>query len=133
LGPVDSRAFYDDFPLSGWGWVSTLGPYNEHLVRDYGTMNLALCFLLVSAAIFLEGRLSRVALGTLLVFAVPHFVSHLTQTHHLSPFQNLAQLGGLRFQMGLPLAILALDGTLLGEATNPDHVDQSEGFPSVGS
>jgi hypothetical protein len=28
------RAFYDDFPLPGADWVSTLGPYNEHLVSD---------------------------------------------------------------------------------------------------
>ena len=54
------RSFYDDFPAPGWGWVSTLGPYNEHLVRDYGAMNLALGVLLVSAAIFLEKRLTQV-------------------------------------------------------------------------
>ena len=104
------RAFYDDFPLSGWGWVSALGPYDEHLVRDYGAMNLALSFLLVSAAIFLERRLSRVALITLLVFAVPHFAFHLTQTHHYSPFQDLVQMGGLGFQILLPLALLVLTG-----------------------
>src|SRR3712207_2072212 len=30
------HSFYDDFPLPGRNWVSTLGPYNEHLVRDVG-------------------------------------------------------------------------------------------------
>ena len=35
------RSFYDDFPLPGRAWVSTLGPYNEHLVRDVGALNLA--------------------------------------------------------------------------------------------
>ena len=28
------RSFYDDFPAAGRHWVSALGPYNEHLVRD---------------------------------------------------------------------------------------------------
>ncbi len=56
------RAFYDDFPLPGREWVSTLGPFNEHLVRDCGALNLALAVLLVSAAIFLELRLARIAL-----------------------------------------------------------------------
>ena len=116
------RAFYEDFPLSGWGWVSTLGPYNEHLVRDYGAMNLALSFLLVAAAVFLERRLSQVALVTLLVFAAPHFAFHLTQTHHFSPFQNLAQLGGLGFQILLSLALLALTGTR-GGSKRLDHVE----------
>jgi hypothetical protein len=56
------HSFYDDFPLPGRDWVSTLGPYNEHLVRDVGALNLALGVLLASAAILLERRLARVSL-----------------------------------------------------------------------
>ena len=124
------RAFYDDFPLSGWGWVSTLGTYNEHLVRGYGAMNLALCVLLAAAAINPDRSLSRVAVITLLVFAVPHFVFHLTEAHHFSPFQNLAQLGGLGVQILLPVALLALTGTR-GAAEDHDHVEKAEGYVSV--
>ena len=29
--------FYDDFPVPEAGWVSTLGPFNEHLARDFGS------------------------------------------------------------------------------------------------
>ena len=29
------RSFYEDFPLPGREWVSTLGPYDEHLVRAH--------------------------------------------------------------------------------------------------
>lgn len=105
------RAFYGDFPLPGWLWVSTLGPYNGHLVRDYGAMNLALAFLLGAAAIFLERRLILVALGAWLFFAVPHFVFHAGQTHHFSAFHNAAQLGSLGFQILLPLGLLVLAGT----------------------
>src|SRR3712207_9413892 len=74
------RAFYEDFPLSGSAWVSTLGPYNEHLVRDYGALNLAMGVLLVAAAAYPERRLAQVALVTWLVFEAPHFVFHLGQT-----------------------------------------------------
>jgi hypothetical protein len=102
------RAFYDDFPLPGSDWVSTLGPYNEHLVRDYGALNLAMAVLLLSAGVLLERRLAQVALATWLVFGVPHFVFHLGQTHHFSPGSNLAQLGGLAFLIALPLALLYL-------------------------
>ena len=35
------RGFYDDFPWPGHLWVALLGTYNEHLVRDFGAMNLA--------------------------------------------------------------------------------------------
>src|SRR3954471_13364403 len=36
------RAFYDKFPGLGQVWVAVDGPYNEHLVRDFGALNLAL-------------------------------------------------------------------------------------------
>jgi hypothetical protein len=78
------RCFYDDFPLSGRDWVSTLGPYNEHLVRDVGALNLALGMLLVLVAVLLEGRLVQVSLVASLVYAVPHFVFHLTTGHAFS-------------------------------------------------
>lgn len=102
------RSFYDDFPVPGWDWVSTLGPYNEHLVRDYGAMNLALCVLLVSAVIFLEKRLVQAALLTYLAFAIPHFLFHAAQTHHFSAFHNALQLGSLGVLVLLPLVLLAL-------------------------
>jgi hypothetical protein len=102
------RAFYENFPLPNSGWVSTLGPYNEHLIRDYGALNVALGALLVGAGILLERRLAQVALASWLVFEVPHFVFHLGQTHHFSPGSNLAQLGGLGLLIVLPLVLLFL-------------------------
>ena len=101
------RSFYNDFPVPGWDWVSTLGPYNEHLVTDYGAMNLALGVLLVSAAIFLEKRLTQAALLTYLAFATPHFLFHAAQTHHFSAFHNALQLGSLGSLVLLSLVLLA--------------------------
>ena len=102
------RSFYHDFPVPGWGWISTLGPYNEHLVRDYGAMNLAMGVLLVSAAVSLERRLSQVALLAYLAFATPHFVFHAAQTHHFSLLHNALQLGSLGFLVLLLMALLVL-------------------------
>ena len=34
------RSFYEDFPGGGRNWVAVDGPYNEHLVRDFGALNL---------------------------------------------------------------------------------------------
>jgi hypothetical protein len=98
--------FYDIFPLWGRHWVSTLGPYNEHLVRDYGATNLGLGVLLLATAVLLERQLIQIALGSWLVFAVPHFVFHLTQTHHFQLFDNLTQLGSLGFVVLLPIVLL---------------------------
>jgi hypothetical protein len=70
------RSFYDDFPF-GRGWVAMDGPYNQHLVRDVGSLNLALV-VLVFAALFVGTRtVARVAMLAWLVNAVPHFLYHL--------------------------------------------------------
>jgi len=100
------RAFYDHFPLPGSDWVSTLGPYNEHLVRDYGALNLALSAFLVFAAVLLKRRFVQASVVAWLAYAVPHFIFHLGQTHHFSPGSNLAQLGGPAFLVQLPLVLL---------------------------
>jgi nucleoside-diphosphate-sugar epimerase len=69
------RSFYDDFPL-GRGWVHIDGPYNQHLVRDVGSLNLALV-VLVLAALFVSTRLlATVAAVVYLVNAIPHFAYH---------------------------------------------------------
>ena len=117
------RSFYEDFPLPGREWVSTLGPYDEHLVRDYGALNLALGILLVAAAIFLERRLTRVALVAWLGYALPHFVYHTTLTEHFSPFDNVGQLGSLGLQVLLPLVMLFLTGALPQEGKRAPRRD----------
>src|ERR671921_197368 len=37
---VTPRGFYDDFPGGGHSWVSAVGAYDEHLVRDVGALYL---------------------------------------------------------------------------------------------
>ncbi len=54
------RAFYDNFPF-GRGWVAMDGPYNEHLIRDFGALNLALFVVTVGRVVhrFAFGREAR--------------------------------------------------------------------------
>lgn len=68
-------SFYGDFP-AGRGWVETLPAYNEHLVRDVGSLFLATGVLLLIAAWLLDRRTVRIALVVLLIFAIPHLVYH---------------------------------------------------------
>ncbi|WP_109639388.1 hypothetical protein [Lentzea atacamensis] len=42
-------SFYNDFPGPGLHWVAALSPYNEHLARKVGALNLALMVLSVWA------------------------------------------------------------------------------------
>ena len=80
----------------GRAWVAVDGPYNEHLVRDVGGLNLALAFVAVMALVTGSTLLARVTGGAALLYGLPHFVYHAT---HLGPYDTgdaiamLASLG----------------------------------------
>ena len=105
---LSPRTFYDDFPLGPSEWVSVLPPYNEHLLRDYGSALLGLTVLAAAAAVVMERRLVQVTLLTLFAGAAPHLAYHLTTTESYSTADNVASLGGLALQSLLPLALLLL-------------------------
>jgi hypothetical protein len=71
------RSFYDDFPGAGRVWVAVDGPYNEHLVRDVGALNLALAFVAATALVTGSIAVARAAGGAALVYGVPHLTYHL--------------------------------------------------------
>ncbi len=105
-GLIAPRGFFRDFPGAGHHWVSALGAYNEHLVRDYAAAELGLATLLVLAAIWFERRLVLGAGAAFLVATVPHFVYHLTTTGSFSTTDNLASLGA--FVVELLVVVLAM-------------------------
>ena len=105
---IAPRSFYDGFPGAGRSWVSALGPYDEHLVRDVGSSFTALVVLVVLAAVFLELRLVQVALAAWLVYSIPHFAYHLTTTEAYSVGDNVASLAGLGLQVFLPVTLLVI-------------------------
>ena len=114
------RGFYDDFPWPGHSWVGLLPAYNEHLVRDFGGMNLAMAVVFGVAAVTLDRRLATTALVAYLVFALPHLVFHLD---HLEPFGAVdaaAQVVTLVVAALLPLPLLAL--LLRAPARPPKHI-----------
>jgi hypothetical protein len=84
------RSFYDDFPGLGNPWISPDGPYNEHLLRDYGAGMLGLSVLAVCAFVWLSRRLAIAAGLALLAASVPHLAYHL---FHLDPYETGDQVG----------------------------------------
>jgi hypothetical protein len=77
------RSFYDDFPGAGRIWIAVDGPYNEHLVRDVGGLNLALALVACTALVSGSDLVARAAGAAWLVFGVPHLVYHAL---NLDPF-----------------------------------------------
>jgi hypothetical protein len=100
------HSFYDDFPLGRGGWVSALGPYNEHLTVDYGSLTLALVSVLVAAAIVMERRLVMAAAVAYLIWSVPHFVYHMFTLDEYGTGDAIGNVITLAFTVALPAAIL---------------------------
>ncbi len=100
------RSFYDDFPGLGGGLIHVDGPYNEHLVRDVGALNLALASLLIFAALTLRRSVVMAAAIASLVWTLPHLVYHAFNTDGLSGADIAMSLGGLVASAVVPALIL---------------------------
>jgi len=117
-GLVAPHSFFGTFPGAGHHWVSALGPYNEHLVRDYAATELGFAVLLVAAAIWFERRLVLVAGAAFLAATLPHFAYHLTTTGSFSTADNIASLGTFVLELALVgLAMLSVARA----ANNPER------------
>lgn len=103
---VAPLSFYESFPL-GRGWVAADGPYNEHLLRDFGGLNLALALVTAVAALRMRADLIRLAAGATTLFGLPHLVYHAT---HLAPYGTAdatANMVTLTLHVLVPLWLLA--------------------------
>lgn len=103
------RSFFDGFPGLGRMWVGVDGPFNEHLVRDVGALNLALFVLLVYAMVRFTRELVVVAAAASLAWGVPHLLYHLFNAGDLGAVDAVASLVGLA-------AFVAFAGALLNSA-----------------
>ncbi len=96
-------------------WVSLDGPYNEHLVRDVGGLNLGLALVAAIALVTGSALVARAAGGGALVFGLPHLLYHAT---HLGPFGTgdaVAMLVSLT--IAVLAALLALAAPVTGRST----------------
>ncbi len=111
------KSFYDSFPGLGRTWIAIDGPYNEHLTRDFGALNLALLLVIVWAAVTLSRELVIVAAAASMVWGVPHLIYHLVNTDGLTGSDVGASIGGLALFAGLPIVLITMARKHL-----PEHV-----------
>lgn len=102
---LSPRSFYDDFPGGGRAWVAADGPYNEHLVRDFGSLNLALTAVVVVALVTRAPAAVRAAALAWLVYSVPHLVYHL---RHLDVYDTSDKLLNVTALVGAVLVSAAV-------------------------
>jgi len=110
------RSFYDHFPGLGRAWVRVDGPYNEHLVRDVGGLNLGLAAVLIIAMITLSRPTILAACLASLLYGIPHLVYHIANTDGLDTGDIAVSLGGLALFAVLPIALIAVMPRLTTEA-----------------
>ena len=86
------QSFYDSFPGVGFVWISVDGPYNEHLIRDVGSLYLALSAAAIAATFSRTPDAGRVVGVAWAVFGVPHFAYHAA---HFAPLPTIDVVGNI--------------------------------------
>lgn len=102
------RSFYDDFPGLGRVWVAVDGPFNEHLVRDVGGLNLGLAFVAALALVTASPVAARAAGGAALIYGVPHLAYHALNTDGFATTDVAAMLVALTLSAAAAATALAL-------------------------
>lgn len=102
------RSFFDHFPGLGRAWVRVDGPYNQHLVRDVGGLNLGMAAVLIIALVTLSRPTIVAAAVASLLYGIPHLVYHIANTNGLGSGDLAVSLGGLALFAVLPIALIVV-------------------------
>lgn len=116
---VSPTGFYQDFPGFRTGWVAMDGPFNEHLLRDFGGLNLTLAALLVGAAVIGTTTVARLAGVAGLLFGLPHFLYHLGHVSHFEQIDQVLIIATTGLGVVVPLAVLAMPDRRVSTPATP--------------
>ena len=100
------QSFYDSFPGLGFIWISVDGPYNEHLIRDVGSLYLALSAASVAATFSRTADAGRVVGVAWAVFGIPHFAYHAAHFGHMPLVDVLGNVVSLGASLLLGIALM---------------------------
>jgi hypothetical protein len=109
-------SFYSSFPGFGLTWISTDGPYNEHLIRDVGGLYLGFAAAALASMISRSSAPGRILAIGWSLFCVLHLGYHLA---HLdgSALDRVGNVVGLGLSLIVGLLLIALPGRQAARAT----------------
>jgi hypothetical protein len=116
---VSPIGFYQDFPGFRTGWVAMDGPFNEHLLRDFGGLNLALAATLIGAAVIGTTAVARLAAVAALLFGLPHFLYHLGHVSHFEQIDQVLILVTTGLGVVVPILLLLIPGRRVSTPATP--------------
>jgi len=106
---LSPHSWYTSFPGLGRHWITVNGPYNEHFVRDFGALNLALGIVTAWAAVQFRRELARAASVALIAFGTPHLLYHLFHLDvYTSVGDQIANVVSLGAAVLVPIIVLVL-------------------------
>jgi hypothetical protein len=126
---IAPRSWYDTFPISSADWISGLGAYQEHLVRDFGALYLGLGALLMFAGVVLDRLLVQAVLVAALIFQVPHLIFHAANTEPFSAANNTVNLVLLALGLVVTVVLLGMSlRTTERPAAEPKSVEEGVSY-----
>jgi hypothetical protein len=121
--------WYENFPVHSAHWIAALGAYQEHLVRDFGSVYLALGLLMGFAGLVLDRLLVQSVLGASLVFQVPHFIFHAANTEPFSTASNAVNLALLGLGIVVTVVVLGMSTRQAPQpAREPNAIEGGVGY-----
>lgn len=100
------ESFFDDFPTSTAQWVSSLGVYNEHLMRDFGSAQVGLGVAALAVAVSRSEAGMRAVLLGYVGFGSLHLAYHFGTFGVFSAGSAAAQATALATFVAVPTALL---------------------------
>lgn len=107
-GTAAPHSLFTTYPGLGHHWISALGVYNEHLIRDFAAAELGFAVLLACAAVWFERRLMLIAGAAFVAATLPHFAYHMTTTDAFSTADDAASLTGFAAELAVVIAAMGL-------------------------
>lgn len=100
------RSFYDAFPAPGRAWIASLGPFDEHLIVDYGAASLGLVVITVVALARSQRTVTPAIACGWIAWTFPHLAFHAANSAALAPFDSVLNVAVLAVSAALSLALL---------------------------
>jgi hypothetical protein len=107
------QSFYSSFPHLGFNfhWIDSMGPFNDHFIRDVGAFFCALASLSIYTLYrFEDGTVRLTAYGNL-VFSIPHLIYHIIMINmFITMMDKILGISSLAMAVIVPVLILILAG-----------------------